>query len=573
MVVWWLSGTASDHQPMIDSAGVGGQWRATCVTMAIVLGLDSDAPARAVGFDRLIEVEYARVLVLMQVVVGEAQRAEELTLDACVSLRRHWRTVSIAERPDVWLRATALRAAIWRDRRARLGEALHLRGRDAQRQPTSPHQGAAVVAALSALSVQQRAAVALQVLEGRSVAEIAEILACRPATAAGYVSAAKYAMAGSLGLSATDPELVGVLRDALHAAAGDDPPDVDAARLAIARLEERHASRRRSRFALAGVGVVVVLLAAGLLNHPWRDDHQGPQPLPAAVSVSGLYGLWRADVANADQSMLVTMTPSSLGGGFTAYPKCGELDGTLAVTSLGGFAAAVDGSGGRCTLRNGTPQAMQWLEQVYRAEPVGPGWTLLDAAGNTVATLSRADIREFPHAIDLLPIRELGHVPALALDERVALTRSSPCRRAPPLRSLPTSSEPGTRRTPRLRSCSSTPTAGTTPPTVGTACAAAGRWTRPVSWPSPVASTSSARMRASGCRTSRSGSTTPTWSAGQRTRCSCTTTPGAWCARCRRPSSRRRRRPVRDGDRARHPAGPDPFGCAEHRGATGRLGP
>jgi RNA polymerase sigma-70 factor (ECF subfamily) len=406
---------------MIVTAGVGGQWRATCATMAIVLGLDSDAPAQAVGFDRLIEVEYARVLVLMQVVVGEAQRAEQLTLDACVSLRRHWRTVSTAERPDVWLRATALRAAIGRDRRARLGEALHLRGRDAQRQPTSPHQGAAVVAALSALSVQQRAAVALQVLEGRSVAEIAEILACRPATAAGYVSAAKYAMAGSLGLSATDPELVGVLRDALHAAAGDDPPDVDAARLAIARLEERHASRRRSRFALAGVGVVAVLLAAGLLNHPWRDDHQGPQPLPAAVSVSGLYGLWRADVANADQSMLVTMTPSSLGGGFTAYPKCGELDGTLAVTSLGGFAAAVDGSGGRCTLRNGTPQAMQWLEQVYRVEPVGPGWTLLDAAGNTVATLSRADIREFPHAIDLLPIRELGHVPALALDERVAL--------------------------------------------------------------------------------------------------------------------------------------------------------
>jgi RNA polymerase sigma-70 factor, ECF subfamily len=408
---------------MINSAGVAGQWRAACVTMASVLGLDSDAPAWEVGFDRLIDVEYARVAFLMQVVVGEAQVAEQLTLDACASLRRHWRTVSTSERPDVWLRATALRAAIWRDRRARLGEALHRRGGDAECPPTSPSQGAAVVAALSALSVQQRTGVALQVLEGRSVAEIAEILACRPATAAGYASAAKCAMAGPLGLSATDPELVGALRDVLHAAAGDDLADVDAARHSIMRLEERHASRRRSRFAMVGVGVASVLLVAGLLNHPWSNDHQDPQPLPAAVPVSGLYGLWRADVANADQPMLVTLTPSSLGGGFTAYPKCGEVDGTLAVTSLGAFAAAVDGSGGRCSLGRGVPRAVQWLQHAYRADPMRRGWTLLDVDGHVVATLRRASIRAFPHTIDLLPIRQLGHVPELALDERAALGR------------------------------------------------------------------------------------------------------------------------------------------------------
>lgn len=383
----------------------------------------SGAPIWDAGFDGFFAGEYPRLVRLLWLVVADESVAEQIAQDGVAELVGQWRSVSTSERPDTWLRTIALRVASRRDRQQRIRRGLRLAGAREPAPPKMRDGRGALLAATATLSMRQRSVLALHSVEGRSLAEVAEILGCRPTAASADLSRATVAVAGSLGLSVADPALAAAIREGLRAATADVAPDVDLARRSISLLEEERDSRRRFRLTLVGGAVAVALLLVGALAHPWTTAPPDLHPAPSPVPVSGLYGLWRAEVAGAGRPVLLTLAPSTAGGGFTAYLPCGEVNGGLAVTSLGAFAATVDGSGGRCSLAHGSPPAARWLESAVLARQAGARWNLLDVDGHPVATLHEAKIGAFPRTIDLLPIRTLGHVPPLPADERAALDR------------------------------------------------------------------------------------------------------------------------------------------------------
>jgi len=133
-------------------------------------------------FPELFAALYPRLVRTVWFVVHDHAMAEEIAQDAFMELHRQWPRVREHERIDLWLRKVALRRA--RHEAAREVRRRHLERRTARDElvedATSPDP--ALVAALRALSPQQRAAAVLYYLEDRPMAEVAEILGCSPST-------------------------------------------------------------------------------------------------------------------------------------------------------------------------------------------------------------------------------------------------------------------------------------------------------------------------------------------------------------------------------------------------------
>jgi len=154
-------------------------------------------PEQPGSFDDLFRREFPPIARTAYLIVGDWEVARELAQDAFVQALRHWQTVRTFESPGGWVRRVVIRDAVRTRARDTRRRALHLGappGADAL--PTSAVD---VREALMTLPPRQRAAVALHYLDGRPVAEVAELLGCSTGTVKTHLARARQALAALLG--------------------------------------------------------------------------------------------------------------------------------------------------------------------------------------------------------------------------------------------------------------------------------------------------------------------------------------------------------------------------------------
>ncbi|HEY8546114.1 MAG TPA: sigma-70 family RNA polymerase sigma factor [Acidimicrobiales bacterium] len=169
-------------------------------------------------YETVFRAEHDAIVRTAYLVTGDRETAREVAQDAFAELHRHWRKVRGYDKPGAWLRRVAIRRAV-RVRRARRRWAeTDLPADLASADPSPSPAGAAgtagtagapgadvaggdpeLLAALRRLSPAQRAAVVLHYYEDRPVAEVAELLGCKPATAGVHLHRARARLAELLG--------------------------------------------------------------------------------------------------------------------------------------------------------------------------------------------------------------------------------------------------------------------------------------------------------------------------------------------------------------------------------------
>lgn len=155
----------------------------------------SDAPglgAPADGFDDLYQREWSKIVALGWSLTGSWSVAEELAQDAFLDAYRRWDRVRKLDRPGAWVRRAVINRAASHGRHRSIEQRdRHLvatpgsEASDADRtgeRATDRVGDPAFWAAVRSLPERQLAAVALHYLEDQSVADIAGVLGCRPAT-------------------------------------------------------------------------------------------------------------------------------------------------------------------------------------------------------------------------------------------------------------------------------------------------------------------------------------------------------------------------------------------------------
>ncbi|GAB3768828.1 RNA polymerase sigma-70 factor (ECF subfamily) [Nocardioides ginsengisegetis] len=147
--------------------------RADTVSVGRVESVGADEEFRA-----LFTVSFAAVARTVHLIVGDGAVAEEITQDAFVKLLGHWRTVSRYERPDLWVRRVAIRAAQRERHRTWRRDQLErsVAPRSWIEDPDGPDDQ--VRAAVETLAPKQRAVVVLFYFEDRPMAEIADLVGC-----------------------------------------------------------------------------------------------------------------------------------------------------------------------------------------------------------------------------------------------------------------------------------------------------------------------------------------------------------------------------------------------------------
>jgi len=164
-----------------------------------------------VAFQRLVEVRIGSLLRLATAIIGDETDARDAVQDACVSAWRALPTLREPARFDAWLGrivTNTCRMALRGHRRRRVREiAVGSLGADAQRrllEDMAPDPGNQVDEleildrAFEKLDPDQRIALTLHYLEGRPVAEIANLTGVSVATAKWRLHTARGALARAL---------------------------------------------------------------------------------------------------------------------------------------------------------------------------------------------------------------------------------------------------------------------------------------------------------------------------------------------------------------------------------------
>lgn len=178
--------------------------------LRVVSGAD-DAPAPGPAFEDLYEREWSGLVALGWSLTGSWGTAEELVQDAFADAYRRWPEIGRLDRPGAWVRRAVLnRAASVHRRRAveqrglaRFDARAGADGDGASSDRTGDRAAdrvgdPAFWAAVRSLPERQAQCVALHYLEDRSVAAIAEVLDCRPATVKVHLHRGRLALARRL---------------------------------------------------------------------------------------------------------------------------------------------------------------------------------------------------------------------------------------------------------------------------------------------------------------------------------------------------------------------------------------
>jgi RNA polymerase sigma-70 factor, ECF subfamily len=146
-------------------------------------------------FTDAVAPHYAGLVRRLTLVVDDHAAAEELAQEAYLRAYRAWDRFDGRD-ARAWLHTIGLRLAFnERDRRRRF---IRLFGRRTEREPWTDAHDASLVDALRGLRPEHRAALILQVVDGYTRDEVADMLAVAPGTVASWVSRAKAHMREAL---------------------------------------------------------------------------------------------------------------------------------------------------------------------------------------------------------------------------------------------------------------------------------------------------------------------------------------------------------------------------------------
>lgn len=142
------------------------------------------APVSAASFDDLFVAHHARLVRSVTLVCGDAEVAADCVADAFERAYVRWRRVGRLDDPIGWVRRVAVNRAVDAHRRRRSGRRAweRLVGRGVEHEPApglsarTAFADSELAAAVSDLSPQQRAVVALHYLDDLPVAEVAAAL-------------------------------------------------------------------------------------------------------------------------------------------------------------------------------------------------------------------------------------------------------------------------------------------------------------------------------------------------------------------------------------------------------------
>lgn len=152
-----------------------------------------------VTFEQFFRDEYPRLVPMLQALLGDRQRAEDVAQDALATAQREWHRVSGLDKPGAWVRRVALNASSnVRRRRGREAVALRRLGPAADVARDAPDADEALWRLVRQLPEQQRWVVVLHYVEDRSVRDVAGILRCSEGTVKTHLSRARATLAKQL---------------------------------------------------------------------------------------------------------------------------------------------------------------------------------------------------------------------------------------------------------------------------------------------------------------------------------------------------------------------------------------
>ncbi|MDX6284635.1 MAG: hypothetical protein QOG53_120 [Frankiales bacterium] len=154
----------------------------------------------AADYDAFFRTEYGQVVRVVQGVLGDRARAEEVAQEAFVRLLVRWDKVATYERPDAWVRRVAVRLAVRVSRRDRMRTVLERRVEP----PVEKQSSSEVFRLLDRLPRAQRVAIVLHYLEDRPVSDIAAVLGCAEVTARVHLHRARRRLEELLSWQVTD---------------------------------------------------------------------------------------------------------------------------------------------------------------------------------------------------------------------------------------------------------------------------------------------------------------------------------------------------------------------------------
>lgn len=151
---------------------------------------------------KCFDASYRRLVGQLYGVCGDLTEAEEVVAEAFARAVSRRRTFEQLDQPEAWLRTVAINVARSRHQRRLVGARLLGRraaGVEQGRHPDLSDDRLALVAALRALSHQQREALALHYLADIPVAEVAETLGVPVGTIKARLSRGRAALVAVLG--------------------------------------------------------------------------------------------------------------------------------------------------------------------------------------------------------------------------------------------------------------------------------------------------------------------------------------------------------------------------------------
>jgi RNA polymerase sigma-70 factor (ECF subfamily) len=160
--------------------------------------------ADSADFDEFYAATSRRVLGQVYLMTGDLGAAEDAVAEAYARAWERWAKVRRTDSPEAWVRAVAARTAVssWRKARNRL-QAHRLAADEARTPAELGPDHVVLVAALRRLPTQQRRAVVLHYLAGRSVEEIAAETGAAPGSVKSWLHRGRAALNRQL----TDPSL------------------------------------------------------------------------------------------------------------------------------------------------------------------------------------------------------------------------------------------------------------------------------------------------------------------------------------------------------------------------------
>jgi len=161
----------------------------------------------AAEFDEFYDATVRRLVGQLYAMTGDLAEAEDCVQEGFLRAWNHRRSLDSAANPEAWVRTVAWRVAVSRWRRATTALTAYRRHGPPDAVPGPDPQHAAVVAALSQLTADQRRAIVLHHLCDLSVEQVAVETGAPVGTVKARLSRGRAALAGLLRDDATTAEV------------------------------------------------------------------------------------------------------------------------------------------------------------------------------------------------------------------------------------------------------------------------------------------------------------------------------------------------------------------------------